>query len=74
MAFTLIEATEFFNAAKQGYLSALKMQEYTIKDRSAKKAEVDKLKKEMLYWKGEMGKAEKGTSGKITTKRYVPID
>ncbi len=70
---TLEEAIEFFNESKKAYLAALKMQEYTIKDRSVKRAHLDSLTAEMNKWKAIMASLQGKNTG-ITIKRAVPVD
>lgn len=77
MSYSLTEATEFYTAAKQGYLSALKMSEYSIKDRSAKREAIDKLKNEMDKWKRIIDNINAGQDPDhpvIPVSRFVPID
>lgn len=75
MSFTETEITEFYTAAKQSYKNALHLQEYSIKDREAKRAKLETLKEEMLYWKKQLDQVEGGeTAGVITMKRGVPFD
>lgn len=73
--FTLVQAQEFFDAAKEGYLAALKMVEYTIKERSAKRESVKNLYAEMTRWAKYIsdlgGSAE---MPQITVRRIVPFD
>ena len=77
MSYSLIEAQEFYDAAKQGYLSALKMSEYSIKDRSPKRESIDKLKKEMDKWKriiDNINAGEDPNNPTIPVARFVPVD
>ena len=74
--YTKAEAQEFYDAAKQGYLAALKMKEYEIKDRKAKRQEIEKQLAEMDRWKkylDDLGDDGTGTP-KIKVKRFVPRD
>lgn len=75
MSFTEAEITEFYTAAKQAYKNALHLQEYSIKDREAKRAKLETLKQEMLYWKKQIDETEAGeTPGAIKVKRGLPFD
>jgi hypothetical protein len=76
MAYSIEDATAFYDAAKQGYLAALKMSEYSIKERSAKRAAIDKLREEMDRWKRIIDtNTETGTTqGSIKVNRFVPRD
>lgn len=48
--YTLLEATEFFNAAKSAYLNALQSASYSHGDKSKYNQKIDDLKKDMDYW------------------------
>ena len=74
MAYTLAEATEFYEAAKEGYKAALRMTEYSIKERSAKREKLDLLSREMDKWKAVVDDLESGTASGIKFKRGVPLD
>jgi len=75
MSYTSAEVDEFYNAAKASYLKALDMVEYTIKDRSLKRAKLEDLKAEMDKWKRLKDQLDDGvTTPKINIKRHVPLD
>lgn len=73
--FTLEQAQEFFDAAKEGYTAALRMSEYTIKERTAKREKLSDLWKELSRWAKYIedlgGTAEMPT---IKVRRIVPFD
>lgn len=74
MSWTYTEAKEFYDVAKKSYLAALHLQEYSIKERDAKRAKLETLSSEMFKWKREMEAASAGRSGSVNGKRGVPID
>lgn len=75
MAYTLAEATAFYDAAKAAYLKCLNAEDYTIKDRSVRRAKLDVLKKEMTMWKNVMDAIDAGNDGTvIPVGQFVPRD
>ncbi len=74
MSWTYNEAKEFYDEAKKGYKAALHLQEYSVKEREAKRAKLETLETALFKWKGIMDSAESGTSGCINGKRGVPTD
>ncbi len=74
MAYTLAEVTVFYEAAKASYLACLTSQEYTIKDRELKRANLDILRDEMNRWKKKVDDLTDGKSQKKKVSQFVPLD
>ena len=72
--FTLAEATEFYNQAKDTYEKVLRAQKYDIKDRSLTRISLKDAREEMMRWKREVDNLTNGTRSGINGKRFVPRD
>ena len=70
-AYTLLEATEFYDMAKTAYKNALSNKSYDIAGRSKENQKIESLKKEMLYWKGVVDDINAGIGGGPKVKRGI---
>ena len=70
--YTLEEAREFYQVAKEAYLGALSNKSYDINGRSKSNHDIDKLKKEMNDWKDIVVKLEAGQTTGLKSKRVIP--
>lgn len=74
MIWTIAEATQFYEESKAGYLSALKMKEYTIKDREVKRHNLESYEKSMIRWKSILNQLQEGGRGGIPVRRVTPLN
>ncbi|WP_297525143.1 hypothetical protein [Sulfurovum sp.] len=70
--YTLSEATEFYDMAKEAYKNALSNKSYSISDRSKENQKLESLKKEMDHWAGVVFNISSGHSGGPVVKRVIP--
>ena len=69
-SYTLSEATEFYEEAKTAYKNALTNKRYGVSGREKENQALTSLKKEMLYWKGQIDIIN--GKGGINVKKVIP--